>query len=75
MNVTLHYTLPEERGDAMLALHAVDLSLVIWDISQSIRTWTKHGHKFKDADEALDAVRDSLISSMDSHGITEDMMT
>jgi hypothetical protein len=33
----------------------------LWDLKEQIRTWRKHGHRFKDAEELLDALWEDCI--------------
>lgn len=63
--VQLTFSLPEERNDAELAMKALDLSVVIFEIDQWLRSKLKYGHDFKTADEALEKTRDELKSLAD----------
>ena len=61
MEVFLKYKLPEEQQDFDLCHRASDLYSNLWDLAQQIRTWRKHGHRFKDAEELLDALWEDCI--------------
>lgn len=60
MKATLKFTLPEEAEDFRLANQGGRFNATLHDIIANIRNWRKHGHTFKTADEALDAVWDML---------------
>ncbi len=57
---TLTFNLPEEQLEYRTAVHASDWKGVVWEVSMFLRNKLKHGHEFKTADEALEAVRDEL---------------
>ena len=53
---TLEFNLPEEQQDFYRASKGNEAFCALEDIRQPIRDWLKHGHDFKTADEALEAV-------------------
>ena len=61
MEVFLKYKLPEEQQEFDLCHRASDIYANLWDLAQQIRTWRKHGHRFKDAEELLDALWEDCI--------------
>jgi len=61
MKAKLEFDLPDEQFEFELSRKAGDLHSNLWDLSQQIRTWRKHGHRFKDADELLDALWENCI--------------
>ena len=63
--VQLTFNLPEESNDAELAVKALDMSVVIFELDQWLRSKVKYGHDFKTADEALEKTRDELRSLAD----------
>ena len=75
MRATLEFNLPEEREDHNLAIHGLDFALVCWDMDVKLRNWLKYGHKFKTADEALEAARDYLCEAMETHNVNFDMIS
>jgi hypothetical protein len=60
MKARLEFDLPEEQQEFEICHRLCDL-LNLWDLTQQIRTWRKHGHRFKDADELLDALWEDCI--------------
>ena len=73
MKAILEFNLPEETTEHLLAIHGVDFNSVCWELDECLRGWLKHGHEFKTIEEALEAVRNELIKSMDLRDITLDM--
>lgn len=65
MKAIIEFNLPEEDRDFRLAANAGKVVGAIYDIREDMRIWLKHGHTFKTADEALEAVRKQLIDVLD----------
>jgi len=74
MKSRLEFTLPEEKCEFELAHHGMDFALTCHDIDQQLRNWLKHGHEFKTADAALEAVRENLRKCLESYGVSLDMI-
>ena len=65
MKAKLIFDLPDEQFDFELCRKAGDVHSNLWDLTQQIRTWRKHGHRFKSVDELLDALwEDSIDNSL-----------
>jgi len=56
MKVTLEFDGYDERSELLTAVHAVDYAVACEEIRNHIRGYWKHGHNFKDVDEALDEI-------------------
>ena len=61
MKARLEFDLPEEREEFEINRKAADLYVNLSDIAEQIRRWRKHGHRFKDAEELLDALWEECI--------------
>ena len=61
MKARLEFDLPEEQFDFEICRRAGELHGNLWDLAQQVRTWRKHGHRFKDAGELLDALWEDCI--------------
>lgn len=57
---TLNFKLPEETPEYKDAIHGGDWKSIVYEVSMFLRNKLKHGHEYKTADEALEAVRDAL---------------
>ena len=56
----IKFNLPKEEQDFKLAQRGKDYFCVIFKTLQEIRSYLKYGHQFKDADEALEKIREIL---------------
>ena len=70
----LKYNLSKETKEHLVAIHAMDWAMCLWDIDQDMRSWLKHGHTFQNADEAIERLREMLYEYMTFHGISFDMI-
>ena len=61
MKARLEFDLPEEREEFEINRKAADLYVNLSDITEQIRRWRKHGHRFKDTEELLDAIWEECI--------------
>ena len=61
MKARLEFNLPEEQGEFNLCSKYGELHSNLWDLTEQIRTWRKHGHRFKDTEELLDALWEEHI--------------
>ena len=75
MKATLEFNLPEERGEHLIAVHAMDFALAAFDLDEELRRWLKYGNEFKSVDEALDAARQKLHECLRAHEVSTDMIT
>lgn len=57
MKATLTYELPVEQHDFDCAIQGAELRYAMTEYAEQIRRWLKHGHEFKNADEAINAAR------------------
>lgn len=56
--VTMTFQLPEENAEYRLVTKAGDWSGIVYVLATELRNYLRHGHSFKTADEALQAVSD-----------------
>ena len=70
----LTFNLPEEQNAFEIAVKSMDWALVAWDLDQWLRGNLKDGHKFKTADEVLEAVRAELRRILDAYNLTLEMI-
>ncbi len=75
MKATLEFTLPDEREEHLVAVHAENLYFALYEIDGQLRNWLKHGHEFKTADEALEAVREFLNDELRDRNCSLEMMS
>ena len=71
--ITIEFTLPEEENEYKVMSKAQDAQRMLWDLSQQLRSWYKHGHDFKDADDALDKIREEFYKLVNEHDVNIDL--
>ncbi len=74
MQAVLKFDLPEDSGNHLIAVNAMEFALTCWEVDQKLRGWLKYGHKFKNADEAIEGTRNMLNDFMYSYNINLNMI-
>lgn len=54
--ITHSFTIPEETEEYAIYNQAYDNYAILHDLYSDIRSWRKHGHKFKTPDEVIDQI-------------------
>ena len=73
--VIIKFNLPDEQDEYNTVFHASKLFCALHDITQQLRTWYKYGHEFRDADDAVEKIRDRIIDIIyEDNGINLDEM-
>lgn len=68
----LEFNLPEEQSEFNDAINAARVKSMLWDFSQQLRSWYKYHHDFKDADDALDNIREEFYRLLNEHNVEID---
>jgi hypothetical protein len=61
----LEFHIPDEAYEFYSAVHGGEFRSALWELDNQLRGWLKYGHDFKDANEALTAVRNTLFDLTD----------
>ena len=72
MKATLTFTLPEEQTEFDTAIQASAAKSMLWDFSQKLRSWQKYHNDFKDANDALDKIREEFYRLINDYNINID---
>jgi hypothetical protein len=72
MKATLTFTLPEEQTEFNTAIQASATKSMLWDFSQQLRSWQKYHNDFKDANDALDKIREEFYILINDYNINID---
>jgi hypothetical protein len=56
MRAHLSFNLPDDKDDFRLAQMGPELYSIVFELDQKLRGYLKHGHKFKDADDAIETI-------------------
>lgn len=67
MKAILEFDLPDESVEFKDAIQGSGWKAVVWDLDQVLRNKLKHGHSFQSADEALEAIREELLSIVETY--------
>ena len=73
MQATLTFNLPDDQHEYEIATQAPKVQSFLWDFSQQLRSWYKYHHDFKDADDALNKIRDEFYRLLNQHNIDIDL--
>lgn len=71
--VTIEFQLPEEQHEYEVASQSDKMQSFIWDFSQHLRSWYKYGHQFKDADDAVDKIREEFYRLLNDNQVNIDL--
>jgi hypothetical protein len=61
MKATIEFNLPEDNREYKIHNQAENMLGMIQNFSEYLRTNQKHGHSFKDANHALDEIREAFV--------------
>ena len=70
---TFEFDLPEEEREYEIASQANRIHSFLWDFSQQLRSWQKYHHDFKNANDAIDKIREELYRLLNEHQINIDL--
>ena len=70
---TISFNLPEEENEYKIMSQAQNSQRMLWDFSQQLRSWRKYHHDFKDADDALNKIREEFYRLLNEYGVDIDL--
>jgi len=73
MLVKFEFNLPEDQHEYDVMSQAQKTQSFLWEFSQQLRAWHKYGHSFKDADDALDKIREEFYRLINNHEVNIDL--
>jgi hypothetical protein len=73
MKAILEFNLPEDQHEYDVVLQAQKMQSFLWEFSQQLRSWRKYHHDFKDANDALDQIRDEFYRLLNQHSVNIDL--
>lgn len=62
--VVMKFNLPEEEHQMRAALNGSKYYSFLWDLDQQLRSWSKHGHSFKYAEDVIEEIRGALLEEI-----------
>ena len=66
MKVEIKFDLPEDVEEYRQHVRCGDVELALWEFSGNLRQYWKYGHQFKNADEAIEKIREELYDCFES---------
>ena len=73
MKAIFEFQLPDDQHDYEVMNQASKMQFFLWDFSQQLRSWRKYHHDFKDADDALDKIREEFYRLINEQQINIDL--
>jgi hypothetical protein len=73
MKSIFEFNLPEDQREYEIMSKSLKTQSFLWEFSQQLRAWYKYGHEFKDADDALNQIRDEFYRLLNEHEINIDL--
>ncbi len=73
MKATFEFNLPEDQHEYEIMLQATKSHSFLWDFSQQLRSWYKYHNDFKDANDALDKIREEFHRLLNEHQVDIDL--
>lgn len=72
--VTITFNLPEDNDEYIIYNNAMNWALTLYELDNVLRSAMKHGHEHKTADDALEAIRETLHAELSAHDVSLDMI-
>jgi len=69
MKAILEFELPRDKENFDASAKGMDWAIVAWDLDELLRKMLKYGHEYKDADTALQQVKDTLNEMLIDRGL------
>jgi len=73
MKAIFEFDLPEDQHEYDVMSQSPKTQRFLWEFSQQLRSWRKYHHDFKDADDALDKIRDEFYRLLNEHEVNIDL--
>lgn len=73
MRAIFEFDLPDDQHEYEVMSQSSKTQRFLWDFSQQLRSWRKYHHDFKDADDALDKIRDEFYRLLNEHEVNIDL--
>lgn len=73
MKAIFEFDLPNDQHEYEVMSQSPKTQRFLWDFSQQLRSWRKYHHDFKDADDALDKIRDEFYRLLNEHEVNIDL--
>lgn len=73
MKATFEFDLPEDQHEYDIMNQASKMQRFLWEFSEQLRAWQKYDHQFKDADDALNQIREEFYKLLNNYEVNIDL--
>lgn len=73
MLVKFEFNLPEDQREYEVMSQSQRTQTFLWEFSQQLRSWYKYGHEFKDADDAVNKIREEFYHLLNQNEVNIDL--
>lgn len=73
MKAIFEFNLPEDQREYDIMSKSLKTQSFLWEFSQQLRAWYKYHHDFKDANDALDKIREEFYRLLNAHEVNIDL--
>lgn len=73
MLVKFEFNLPEDQREYEVMSQSQRTQTFLWEFSQQLRSWYKYGHQFKDADDAVNKIREEFYHLLNQNEVNIDL--
>lgn len=73
MKAIFEFDLPADQREYEVMGQATKAQTFLWEFNQQLRAWQKYGHTFKDANDALNKIREEFYRLLNENEVNIDL--
>lgn len=73
MKAIFEFNLPEDQHEYDVMNQASKMQRFLWEFSEQLRSWQKYGHKFENADDAVEKIREEFYALINNYEVNLDL--
>lgn len=73
MKAIFEFNLPEDQHEYDVMNQASKMQRFLWEFSDQLRSWQKYGHKFENADDAVEKIREEFYALINNYEVNLDL--
>lgn len=73
MKAIFEFNLPEDQHEYDVMNQASKMQRFLWEFSEQLRSWQKYGHKFENADDAVEKIREEFYTLINNYEVNLDL--
>jgi len=67
------FNLPEDQHEYDVMNQASKMQRFLWEFSEQLRSWQKYGHRFENADDAVEKIREEFHTLLNNYEVNIDL--